>query len=1010
MVAHVNTVAVDTSSGAVASSMLHPYLINYQLFSQAYLRDLQSTLTQGEYREGADACRQTIREWRQELPVLDDPNDRLQYVGQCLSSLGLFYGPLDAGDGFILYADSTRLCGVGLCLIVDDDNLGRTTKGCHYQARLVRELRRASLAWGIVTNGTRWRLAHAIAAAPYEESLEVDLDALLDLNESATAPGRGHVDVERLYLDFALFYHHFGAAAFTLLSSQDSGMVRVGLDSYAKESERRIEAIQRYLRGRVESILQSLCLGFVQDEAASSYTRETLDEVYRNAIYLLYRVLFLFYAEARGLLPMANQPYHVVSLARTLEEARRRQQEGAHSNPDDPYALWKQLSHLCVIVDQGDESVGVSPYNGGLFSDEEKPYLKSHKIVDAYLAPALYELGYMLGKGGAQPIDYRDLSVRQLGTLYEGLLEYRLNLVDDESVVVREGGGKRTYVPVSSAGMVKKGETILEVGQVYFADDKGERKASGSYYTPEDVVRYIVDNTVTPALRERCASIDALHAEVRTERAIAATPEERERLERYGDRKAVEIIEREVLGLRILDLAMGSAHFLTATGQLVTNTIVETLEATEWPDDSISTDPLLWKRRVAERCLYGVDLNPLAQELAKLALWLSSASANKPLTFLDHHLKVGNSLYGAPMARLSRLPVAAGKAKARKGGNGVEGNDLFGLLREQTIKVVLGQLSKITGGDSDRIEDVRRKGEANRSATAYLTRLRDIANVWLGSLYALDGEDGKPLDEQGYERLLQDATPDDAPESWESYVQNNVTLRQARALAEAHDFFHWEVEFPDAIVDGRCQFDVIVGNPPYVGTSPNRVITTLFDTAKCGDLYAWILERALRLTTALGQVGMIVPLSVMFSRSFTYLRDALLNERAHLSLSCYDNIPDSLFNSGKTSENTNRENSQRTTIVLVRRASTTKIEVTDLLRWTHQERPKVFTTLHFTDVTDYCSRASFPKIGNEKLVHFYNRLLQTDRRLADLAAEIFSESQRPDLDTLFLTVPRVQPH
>jgi len=472
----------------------------------------------------------------------------------------------------------------------------------------------------------------------------------------------------------------------------------------------------------------------------------------------------------------------------------------------------------------------------------------------------------------------------------------------------------------------------------------------------------------------------------------------------------VEIIEREVLGLRILDLAMGSAHFLTAAGQLVTNTIVETLEATEWPDDSISTDPLLWKRRVAERCLYGVDLNPLAQELAKLALWLSSASANKPLTFLDHHLKVGNSLYGAPMARLSRLPVAAGKAKARKGGNGVEGNDLFGLLREQTIKVVLGQLSKITGGDSDRIEDVRRKGEANRSATAYLTRLRDIANVWLGSLYALDGEDGKPLDEQGYERLLQDATPDDAPESWESYVQNNVTLRQARALAEAHDFFHWEVEFPDAIVDGRCQFDVIVGNPPYVGTSPNRVITTLFDTAKCGDLYAWILERALRLTTALGQVGMIVPLSVMFSRSFTYLRDALLNERAHLSLSCYDNIPDSLFNSGKTSENTNRENSQRTTIVLVRRASTTKIEVTDLLRWTHQERPKVFTTLHFTDVTDYCSRASFPKIGNEKLVHFYNRLLQTDRRLADLAAEIFSESQRPDLDTLFLTVPRVQPH
>jgi hypothetical protein len=239
-----------------------------------------------------------------------------------------------------------------------------------------------------------------------------------------------------------------------------------------------------------------LCLGFVNDEAATSYDREKLDEIYNNTIYLLYRILFLFYAEARILLPIDRADYREASLAAMVEDAYQRQVQGVQ-NPDR-FALWKRLTRLFVIVDDGSEPFGVRPYNGGLFSDRERPYLYHHHIADEYLAPALFDLAYVIGKGAPQLvpqlIDYRDLSVHHLGTLYEGMLEYKLNIVDTEPVVVRENGGKRIYIPQSAAGPIHRGETILKVGEVYFADDKGERKSNGSYYTPEDVVQYIVSN------------------------------------------------------------------------------------------------------------------------------------------------------------------------------------------------------------------------------------------------------------------------------------------------------------------------------------------------------------------------------------------------------------------------------------------------------------------------------------------------------------------------------------
>jgi hypothetical protein len=508
--------------------------INQQLFSEAYLRELRL----GKFSlDAVNVCLQIIREWREAYPSLEDRDFLRQYVGQCLSALHVSYAPQE--NLYLLHADGTKTIRTGICLIVNDVDPGCTIKGNHHQANLIKQLRSTALYWGIITNGSHWRLCHAVAAAPYEVFLEIDLDKLLQKNDLS---------------EFLLFYLFFSQQAFTTIQSKDTNAQQIGLDQYLEESEKRIKAIERYLRSQVEPILQSLCLSFVQDEAAGSYTREALDEIYRNAIFLLYRILFLFYAEACGLLPTQDANYQYIGLTGIVEDARRHQQEGIHD--PDPCSLWKRLTHLFEVVDDGDESVGVRPYNGGLFSDREKPYLKTYRITNAYLAPALFELGYMERKAGIYPIDYCNLSVRHLGTFHEGLLEYRLNLVDQEPVVVRENKGNRVYIPRSQASVVKRTETILEVGAVYFADDKGERKSSGSYYTPEDVVQYIVSNTVLPKLQERRQALEMLLVDVQRELTAAATKYEYLHIGRYSDQEVLKMVEHDLLGLRILTFAL----------------------------------------------------------------------------------------------------------------------------------------------------------------------------------------------------------------------------------------------------------------------------------------------------------------------------------------------------------------------------------------------------------------------------------------------------------------------
>ena len=282
------------------------------------------------------------------------------------------------------------------------------------------------------------------------------------------------------------------------------------------------------------------------------------------------------------------------------------------------------------------------------------------------------------------------------------------------------------------------------------------------------------------------------------------------------------------------------------------------------------------------------------------------------------------------------------------------------------------ELGEITSTDSDDIKDVKQKGKAYRDANDLVQRLRDIANVWLGTLFGLQNVYGKPVTDLEYQNLLAEVTRNYAPTAWDQVVNTTTTLRTARALAHPDNqcFFHWELEFPDAVIDGRCQFDVIIANPPYVGTSPNQAISELYGTAKGGDLYAWLFERSLSMVAETGNIGLIIPLSLMFSRQMKPLRKLLLQEEGTLFISSFDATRDGIF-----LPNGESRNGQRASIAVCHKQKDKRyIYTTNLMRWIGEERPALFSNLNYAEITPLATDEAFPKLGDSRLVPFLQEL------------------------------------
>ena len=717
-------------------------------------------------------------------------------------------------------------------------------------------LRATDRSWGILTNGRHWRLYHRDTSYKLDVYYEVDLETVL----------------EKAPETFPYFRAFFSKEAFT------TGF----LDRVLKGSQEYAARLGEELKDNVYEALRLLAEGLLKCPE-NDLGEEDLEEIRANTFVLIYRILFLLCAEDRGLLPMENHDYREsYSLRQMAREIAGRLDSGHRFSPT-AHKYWMELGDLFRIVNEGDAHLGVPPYNGGLFDPEKHPLLARCKIGDQYLALAIDKLARAKASGrtGRGPVSYRDLDIRHLGAIYEGLLEHRLRVANRETAVIKEKGREK-FVPVAELNGRKPLRTY-RAGEVYLETDKGERKATGSYYTPRYIVQYIVQHTLGPLVEEKKKKVSVAKRDL-DEKIKHARGYDQEEYKRKREKLESALID-EILSIKVLDPAMGSGHFLVEAVDFLAGALIEALG--ESPED-VEEDVRRWARReVVERCIFGVDVNPLAVELAKLSLWLYTVAKDRPLSFLDHHLRVGNSLVGAWVKDLGRLPARGKKDKAARIGEHVVG--LFeGKLKER-LPVVLGEVVELLRKPSEKVEDIREKEELYSHILKLLQPFKEVANAWVSTYF------GNEIDEADYENVLLKLS--DPPRVWEEEVRSQSWFAKAQRIAGERHFFHWELEFPEVFFETTGQrkrnpgFDAVIGNPPYdvlAAKEQQRDVyaensffrsSRLFTSAMGGkiNIYRLFVALAVSLLRKNGYHGFIVPMSLLGDTQARNLRNMLLH-------------------------------------------------------------------------------------------------------------------------------------
>lgn len=601
--------------------------------------------------------------------------------------------------------------------------------------------------WALLTNGRHWRLYSGDPKPDMQAFYEVNLPDLLDQG-----------DPEEL----AYFWLFFRREAF--LPDHDG---RSFLDRVRAQSALAAARLREDVQERVYRALLEACRGFV-GHTPNGLAESGLEAIYDNALVFLYRLLFVLYAEAAELLPRQdNRQYHDLYSLHAIKQAVA---DSPAAFTEGIVTLWPKLKALFGVIDRGHPGLGVPAYNGGLFDPAKHPFLDQHEMADQQVARVV-DLLARTPEGDF--VDYRDLEVRHLGSIYEGLLEYKLALATEPMVVIRDQG-KEKWVPAAST--TRPATERCEAGELYLVTDKGERKTSGSYYTPQFIVEYIVEHTLGPLVKE-CKTAE------------------------------------QVLQLRVLDPAMGSGHFLVEATNFLARKLSEP-GVYQGEDQDDESDLALLKRLVVERCIYGVDINALAVELAKLSLWLDTVAKGQPLSFLDHHLRCGNSLIGARVADL-RHPPQARRARGRQAVRDQErgAQALFdeGNFTQHMSRLVF-DFGQIAQGLSNTREAVQAKGQIlAKIDQAERKRFREIGDLWCSAYF------GNAVDARRYSLLSGVLQRGEEPVS----PDERTALQGSRDLAGRYRFLHWELEFPEVFFDehGRrnpqAGFDAVIGNPPW---------------------------------------------------------------------------------------------------------------------------------------------------------------------------------------------------
>ena len=592
-----------------------------------------------------------------------------------------------------------------------------------------------------------------------------------------------------------------------------------------QSSARHGQAVSRSLRVGVIEAVQHLLGGL------NRCGRHDLSRLFDESLTVVYRVLFLMFAESRGLVPNWHPIYRE---SYTVESQRDRVER-----PGAVPGLWEALQAIARLAHTGCRagSLVVPPFNGRLFSPERAPIAESCRVADEVARHALLALSTTTSnrprKRNALPakrtrIDYRDLGVEQLGAVYESVLDYEPAYASTTSdqILLRRGGGKR--------------------------------KSTGSFYTPQTLTDYVVRRTLHPLVEG--ASAD------------------------------------RILQLRVLDPAMGSAAFLVSACRYLARAYERALirDRALAETDIDDTDRAAFRRLVAQRCLFGADLNPTAVQVARLSLWLATLSAGKPLTFLDHHLVCGNSLIGASPIDIARQPPGA---RLRRRPN-CAGMPLFADTDlEPSLAHAVAERRWLAETPDDTADVVRDK-EQRLDRLRMAQRWKSIADLWCACW------------------MWPDARQAPDPAVFVSLADKLMTgrcglpdktsaslLRDAARITAANTFLHWMLEFPEVYFDHSGQplanggFDAVVGNPPWDvlrAGGPEKVFVRFSGVYRhqgAGQInrYQMFAERALNLTKRQGRIGLVLPAGFATDHTSAPLRRALLSRTNIDTISGFDN-------------------------------------------------------------------------------------------------------------------------
>lgn len=656
--------------------------------------------------------------------------------------------------------------------------------------------------WAFVSNGRQLRILRDNASLTRQAYVEFDLEAMM---------------AGEVYADFVLLWllcHQSRVEVKqqeSTVENRDLGDVSTPdsrlsapqdcwLEKWSKTANDQGKRALADLRQGVEEAIEALGQGFLTHPANRSLRQKlqsgelATQDYYRQLLRLVYRLLFLFVAEDRELLldphaePAAKDRYilyYSTARLRTLAEKRR-----GTRHSDLFHGLRLVMEKLGS--DQGCLALALPALGSFLWSTEAVADLlgdESCQIANTDLLSAIRNLAFLTDKHGPRPVDYKNLQSEELGSVYESLLELHPEL------------------------NISTGTFILKTAS------GNERKTTGSYYTPESLVQCLLDSALDPVVDEAIAS------------AVAA-----DNLE----------AETALLNLKICDPACGSGHFLIAAAHRLAKRLAFVRTGDEEPAPEATQTAL---RDVIGRCIYGVDVNPMAVELCKVALWMEALEPGKPLSFLDHHIRCGNSLLGATPALLRQgIPDEAFKSiegddsayctkyrkqnkEERKGQLSLLTPDLQPWERLGDLATSMAQLDNISDADYAGVQRKRQQYEAMVQSTPYLYS-RFWADAWCAAfVWKKTSEFPYPITEEVFRRIERN------PHSVDRWMRDEVEL-----LRDQYKFFHWHLAFPDVFqvkhrnsgVESQESedkenfepgwnegFDVVLGNPPWDTLSPD---------------------------------------------------------------------------------------------------------------------------------------------------------------------------------------------